>query len=151
MSSDRKITARPSLRKLMRRWTNWLGRRKRLAEVDQFGAEGVDSIARDIGTSAGELRALAGKWPDASDELLAGRLRALKLDSAKLTATNPAVAQDLSRLCTLCKDKSQCRHDLERRPDSAAWQSYCPNAGTLTALQQEQEGSTKSSAVPRPD
>jgi hypothetical protein len=143
MSSDRKITALPSLRELMRRWTNWLGRRKRLAEVEQLGAEEAASIARDIGASAPEIRALASKWPDTSESLLASRLRALKLDPATLSTTKPAVARDLSRVCTLCKDKPQCRHDLEQRPDSAAWQSYCLNTSTLKALQQEQEGSTK--------
>src|SRR5262245_21481059 len=130
MSSDRKITALPSLRQWMRRWTHWLGRRKRRAEVEELGAEGAASTARDIGTSVPGLRALAGKWPDASADLLAGRLRALELDPAALSATNPAVARDLSRLCTLCRDKSQCRHDLEQRPESAAWQSYCPNTST---------------------
>ena len=60
-----------------------------------------------------------------------------------IAATYPAVARDLSRLCTLCKDKVQCRHDLQQQPDSAAWQSYCPNKSTLTALQQEQDGATK--------
>jgi hypothetical protein len=106
MSSDRKMTVLPFVRKFMRRWTGWLGRRRRLAEVEQLGTEGAASIARDIGTSAHELRALAGKWPDSSEDLLASRLRALNLDSATLSATNPAVAQDLSRLCTLCRDKS---------------------------------------------
>jgi hypothetical protein len=120
MSTDRKITVLPFLRKFMRRWTGWLGRRRQLAEVEQLGGEGADAIARDIGTNVPELRALAGKWPDASDELLASRLRTLELDPAALSATKPAVARDLSRFCTLCKDKAQCRHDLERRPDSAA-------------------------------
>jgi hypothetical protein len=144
MSTDRKIRVLPHLREFIRRWTAWLGRRRRLAEVEQLGADEAASIAREIGTSVPELRALAGKWPDTSDELLASRLRALKLDPATLSATEPAVAQDLSRLCTLCGDKSQCRHDLEQQPDSAAWQSYCPNTSTLKVLQQGRDGSTKS-------
>jgi hypothetical protein len=151
MSSVRKDIVLPSLRGLMRRWTNWLGRRKRLAEVEQFGADEAASIAREAGTSVPELRALAGKWPDSSEDLLASRLRALELDPTTLSATHPAVMRDLSRLCTLCRDKPQCRHDLEQRPDSAVWQSYCPNKGTLTALQQEQDGSMKTPAVPRRD
>ena len=148
MSSDRKM---PLLRQLLARWTSWLGRRGRRTEVEQLGPEGTASIARDIGTSVPELRALAGKWPDTSEDLLAGRLRALNLDPAALSENQPAVARDLSRLCSLCRDKAQCRHDLERRPGSPAWQSYCPNSGTLTALQPEQDGSTKPPAVPRRD
>ncbi|MBX9829790.1 MAG: hypothetical protein K2Y27_32955 [Xanthobacteraceae bacterium] len=125
------------MRRLLRRWTDWLGRHKRLAEVGRLDAEAAASIAREIGTSAPGLRALAGKWPDTSTDLLARRLRALNLDPAHLSAHHPAVARDLSRLCTLCADKSRCRHDLQQRPENAAWQSYCPNTGTLTALQQE--------------
>jgi hypothetical protein len=151
MSSDKKITAPPSLRDLMRRWANWLGRRKRVAEVEQLGAEGAASIARDLATSVGELHALAGKWPDSSEDLLARRLQALNLDPATVSATHPGVARDLSRLCSLCKDKQQCLRDLEQRPDSAVWQTYCPNTSTLTALQQEQDGSAKSSVGPRRD
>lgn len=143
MSSNGKRAVLPSLHDLMRRWTNWLGRRKRVAEIEGVGAEGAASIARDLGTSAGELRALAGKWPDPSEGLLVRRLRALNLDPAALSVTHAAVARDLSRLCALCKDKSRCRHDLEQQPDSAAWQSYCPNTSTLTALQQETDVSPK--------
>jgi hypothetical protein len=134
----------PHLREFIRRWIGWLGRRRRRTEIEQLGADEAASIAREIGTSIPELRALAGKWPDTSDDLLASRLRALQVDPAKLSATEPSVARDLSRLCTLCRDKSRCRHDLEQRPDSAAWQSYCPNTSTLKALQQGRDGSTKS-------
>jgi hypothetical protein len=139
MSVDQKRTVLPSLRDLMRRWTDWRGRRKRVAEIERLGAEGGASIAQDIGTSVGELRALASKWPDSAADLLARRLRAQNLDSATLSATHPAVARDLSRLCSLCEDKPQCLRDLRQRSDSAVWQSYCPNAGTLTALQQERD------------
>jgi hypothetical protein len=150
MSFDWKITL-PSLRELRSRWSNWLSRRRSLAEVEQLDTAEAKSIAREIGTSVPELRALAGKWPDAAEDLLAGRLRALSLDPAALSVAQPAVARDLSRLCSLCKDKPQCRHDLERRPDNAAWQSYCPNTNTLTALQQEQNGSAQAPDILRRD
>lgn len=143
MSTDRKTAVLPFLRKLMRRLTGGLARRRRLEEVERLGAEEAASVARETGTSVPELHALAGKWPDSAEDLLGSRLRALKLDPATLSATKPAVARDLSRLCTLCRDKAQCRHDLEQRPESPAWQSYCPNTDTLKALQQEQDGSTK--------
>ncbi|MBX9846588.1 MAG: hypothetical protein K2Z80_32745 [Xanthobacteraceae bacterium] len=139
MPSDRNSITLPSVRRLLRRWTDWLRRRKRLAEVERLDAAAAAAIAREVGTGAPELRALAGKWPDTSADLLARRLGALNLDPARLSARHPAVAQDLSRLCTLCADKSRCRHDLARRPESATWQSYCPNTGTLTALQHERD------------
>src|SRR5262245_26557697 len=94
MSSDRQISAPPSWRALMRRWAAWLGRRRRRMEIDELGVEGAASIAREIGTNAPELRALAGKWPDSSDDLLARRLKALNLNSTTLSATKPAVARD---------------------------------------------------------
>jgi hypothetical protein len=139
MSSDRKMTASSLRSGLKRWWQNWLGYRGGLAEVDRLGTEAAASVAHDIGTSLPELRALAGKWPDTSADLLARRLSALNLDPARLSATDPAVARDLSRLCTLCADKSRCRHDLEQRPESTAWQSYCPNTSTLTALQRQHD------------
>ena len=143
MSSDRNITATLRLRELMRRLTTWFGRHQGLKEVEQLGAEEAAAVAREIGTSVPELRGLAGKWPDASEDLLASRLRALKLDPAAVAAAHPAVARDLARLCTLCTDKRQCRDDLEERPNSPAWQSYCPNTSTLNALRQEQPASSK--------
>lgn len=143
MSAELKAAAPPSLRALIRRWSSWLGRFGGVAKRERLDAEAVAVCARDIGTSASELRLLAGKWPDTSGDLLARRLRALNLDPAKLSAHQSAVVRDLSRLCALCGDKSRCRDDLDRRPGSAAWQSYCLNTSTLTALQREQHERTR--------
>jgi hypothetical protein len=110
-------------------------RLKRSSESD-FGccdqAE-VERMARDIRMSAAELRALAGKGPKAAD-LLLRRMAALDLDPKEVAWLEPAVSRDLQRVCTMCKSHRQCAWDFARRAPPAAWKSYCPNTGTLEAL-----------------
>ena len=54
-------------------------------------------MAHDVGVSAPELRALAGKWPDAA-ELLNRRLAVLALDPAEIRRTEPQVLGPAARL-----------------------------------------------------
>ena len=99
----------------------------------------ASGVSRDLGTSLGELRALAGKWPDSSAELLRRRLEALDLDPADISRSQPATARDLAVRCTLCTDKTRCRHDLDRNPSASAWREYCVNTTTLNALKSEHD------------
>jgi hypothetical protein len=108
-----------------------------VSEVDHLDPAVSSDISRELGTSVGELRALAGKWPDSSPELLARRLQALDLDPAELTRKEPAAARDLAVHCSLCTGKTRCRHDLDRNPDDPAWRKYCVNTVTLDALKDE--------------
>lgn len=108
-----------------------------VSEVDHLDPSFASGISRELGTSVGELRALAGKWPDASPELLTRRLRALDLDPAELTRKEPAAARDLAVHCSLCTDKTRCRHDIDRNPNNPAWRKYCANTVTLDALKDE--------------
>ena len=117
----------------------WWQAKTRQHEMDNLDPAVASDISRDLGTTAGELRALAGKWPDSSSELLHRRLQALDPDSAELARKHPAAARDLAVHCSLCADQTRCRHDLDRNPDDPAWREYCVNAVTLTALKDEHD------------
>jgi len=118
------------------RWRAWKGATAGVSELDCCGGEEAKHIARDIGVSAPELRALAGKWPS-STNLLSRRLAALELDENAIERKEPAVLRDLKRLCALCSSTDDCKHDLARNPSDPVWHVYCPNVMTLEALAAE--------------
>ena len=113
-------------------WRRWRQPAAGLAEFELLANE-VQRVARDAGVSVGDLRVLAGKWPEAAD-LANRRMATLGLDAAQLGETQPAVMRDVQRVCSLCANKRVCEHDLDRNSANAAWRDYCPNAGTLAAL-----------------
>jgi len=117
-------------------WRNWIGNRSGRAAIDALDPETERHIARDIGVGTGELRALAGKWPD-SASLLARRMASLRLDANAVEKTLPTVSRDLKKLCSLCRDKQRCEHDLNAASADPGWRGYCPNSHTLTALTAE--------------
>jgi hypothetical protein len=110
--------------------------------LDCCGAAEVERMAHDVGMSTLELRALAGKWPDAA-EPLNRRLAALALDPADIRRSDPQVLHDLQRVCSLCKHGRECEHDLAERPSDPAWREYCPNEMTLDALAAERDQARK--------
>ena len=105
-------------------------RHKSANEVAQLGRPEATCIARDLGISTDDLRALAGKDRN-SAELLIRRMATLGLDPTKLDG---AVMHDLQRCCSLCRDKQLCVHELEDKPREPTWPKYCPNEHTLAAL-----------------
>ncbi len=118
---------------IVRWWRNWTTSYTNLAALSCCGADETEHIARDIGVSTPELRALAGRWPRSAD-LLASRLTALQLDPAVIGRTEPEVRRDLQRVCTMCPNTRVCEHDLTKSPSDPVWRKYCPNAVTLDAL-----------------
>src|SRR5262245_44252082 len=118
-------------------WRDWLGARANVASLDRCGADEADRIAHDVGVTASELRALAGKWPDSADLLLNDRLAALHLDRTEIRRTEPQVLADLQRVCSMCTSERACRRDLEQSPHDSVWREYCPNVVTLDALAAE--------------
>jgi hypothetical protein len=112
---------------------SWWEQSTALAELDACSSREMERMARDAGIGVGDLRVLAGKWPDAAD-LVQRRMAALGIDAVRVDATEPAVMRDLQRVCSLCDNKRVCEHDLDRSPANDAWRAYCPNTGTLAAL-----------------
>jgi hypothetical protein len=113
-------------------WHNWRTARATLASLDRCGDD-PEWIAHDLGIAATELRALAGRWPDSAG-LLNCRLAALDLTGAEIQRTEPQVLSDLQRVCTICKSRRRCKHDLAENPCNQVWREYCPNVVTLDAL-----------------
>jgi len=93
----------------------------------------IERMARDIRMSASELRAVARKGPKAAD-LLQRRMVDLDLDSKEVDRLEPAALRDLQRVCTLCKSHKRCAWDFARGASPPTWDRYCPNSGTLAAL-----------------
>jgi hypothetical protein len=117
-------------------WRGWKAARADMASLDRCGADETERMAHDIGVSVPELRALAGKWPDSAD-LLNRRLAALALDPATIKRIEPQVLTDLQRVCTMCRSKRKCEHDMAGDADDPVWRQYCPNVVTLDALSEE--------------
>jgi uncharacterized protein YjiS (DUF1127 family) len=132
------------VRRLAHWWRNWKGRRRAMADLNCCGSAEVERIARDVGVSGADLAILAGKWPDAGD-LLYWRMNEINLDRKEITQAEPEVMRDLQRVCTVCGSKRRCEHELAKNPSDPAWQKYCPNATTLSALAAERGANAKAS------
>jgi len=113
-------------------WRDWI-RKGPALELKCCGEDEVERMAKDIGLSASELRRLANLGPDSAD-LLLRRMAALDLDRNEVSRTEPRTFQDLQRVCTMCNSHRRCKRDLAGDSADPAWQDYCPNATTLTAL-----------------
>ena len=134
MSCSAQISERPGfVSRLAHWWRSWNGSRRAMADLDSCGPAEMDRIARDVGVSGADLSILAGKWPDAADQLY-WRMNEIKLDRKEVTHADPQVMRDLQRVCTVCGSKRRCEHELAKNPSDPAWQKYCPNATTLSAL-----------------
>ena len=102
-------------------------------DLSQCDPQEIENIARDIGLSVPELaRAVAGS--NGSTAELTRLLGALAVDARALSTAEPAVMQDLSRLCANCGDKRRCNHDLKVGVAAETYHDYCPNAYTIEAL-----------------
>jgi uncharacterized protein YjiS (DUF1127 family) len=143
MSRSAQTSERPGfVRRFARWWRNWNDRRRTMVDLDCCGSAEMERIARDVGVSGTDLSILAGKWPDAAD-LLYWRMNEIKLDRKEITQADPQVMRDLQRVCTVCGSKRRCEHALAKNPSDLAWQKYCPNATTLSALVVERAAKTK--------
>jgi hypothetical protein len=94
----------------------------------------VERMARDLGVSVPQLHKLASLGPQSDDPLLR-RIAALDLDIKEVTDLAPQTLRELQRTCALCANKRLCARDFTRNAGSnPAWETYCPNAATLMAL-----------------
>lgn len=130
LAPARRTKGRPPIEAILQWCRDWT----KGASVLQCWAEAeVEHIAKDVGMSASQLRALASLGPEAAD-LLLRRMEALDLDPNEVFRTEPATFQDLQRVCTMCESHRRCARDLARDSAIPAWKDYCPNAATLMAL-----------------
>jgi hypothetical protein len=115
------------------RWIQDPNRNNDLSHLQLCGEREIELIARDTGLSVSEFRALQTLGPNASD-LLERRIAALDLDPVEVSAIAPNTFRDLQRVCSHCKSHGRCLRDLGRNPADGGWKDYCPNVGTLAAL-----------------
>lgn len=85
-------------------WRQWRDRR---AVVTALGQCGRGEVER-----GGDLRVLAGKWPDGTS-LLARRIAGLEFDQADIGRTEPQVMCDLQRGCSP-QQEPPCRPPMGR-------------------------------------
>jgi len=103
-----------------------------VSDLDNCARGDVERIAKDLGLTAGDLRALERT---AHEPLLLPRmLSALKINAAEIARSEPAAFRDLQRVCALCDSKRRCETDLGEGDAAATFEAYCPNALTLKAL-----------------
>jgi uncharacterized protein YjiS (DUF1127 family) len=125
---------RGSLLKILAKWwLSWTERRAAISELRCYAEEEVERTAKDLGVSPAEIHKLVRRGPEGAN-LLLRRMAALGLDRTEVARTEPDVFHDLQRVCTLCDHRRRCVRDLGRDASDASWQDYCPNAGTLMAL-----------------
>jgi hypothetical protein len=93
----------------------------------------VIAAARDMRVWASELHKIATLGADAADLLLL-RLTAFNLDPDEVCQTAPDTCKGLRRVCAICDNRTLCARDFSRDPAGSEWKQYCPNTGTLMAL-----------------
>lgn len=110
---------------------------------DCLNAEEFGLVARDIGVTPSELEDLVRLGPHAADEL-PQLMTALNIDIAKVTRLEPLVLRDLERVCSICKHKRECAHNLAAGTAAQSYRRYCGNASTLDSLEAPLDGKPRS-------
>ena len=124
-----KKTDRWSGETILQRCCDWF----ECSDLNGLGKDETEKVASDLNMTTSDLYALAKQGPG-SAALLERRLVALDLDREEILQSEPGVFRDLQRVCSLCQSKKQCAGDLAHAPCAAVWKEYCPNVGTLSAL-----------------
>ena len=123
----------PIVDRMIEGFGDWLKHRRELREMREMDAVNFSQIAGDLRISSADLEALVRQGPHAADQL-PKMLRALGIDQADLTRTEPLVLRDMERVCSLCSHKRQCSHELAAGTAAAHYDEYCGNAPTIDGL-----------------
>ena len=136
-SATREQPNHPTLQPILGAIADWVKKYRYAAglrnELAQCGPEEVANTARELGLSSRDLYRLARKGPNAAD-LLQKMLLALGVSPQKLALEDPLIMRDLQRLCIMCGQKKQCKHELATGTAGKNFRDFCPNAFTLEAL-----------------
>ena len=127
------MTAVQALVKLQAAWGRLQQHRRSVVELAACPPEELRRIAREVGVSERELRALDSNTKGPT-ELMPERLRQLGLDPEFLRRDDTAVYRDLERVCARCKSSERCARDLAAGDVATGMRSYCSNAHTIDAL-----------------
>jgi pyrroloquinoline quinone (PQQ) biosynthesis protein C len=136
-SATREQPNHPTLQPILDAIADWVKKYRYAAglrnELAQCGPEEVANTARELGLSSRDLYRMARKGPNAAD-LLQKMLLALGVSPQKLALEDPLIMRDLQRLCIMCGQKKQCKHELAAGTAGKNFRDFCPNAFTLEAL-----------------
>jgi uncharacterized protein YjiS (DUF1127 family) len=126
-------TPYPRVQFLIDTFAQWLKHRRELSELRQMDREDFERIAGDLRITPGDLDELVRRGAHAADEL-PEMLKALGIDEAALSRSEPLVLRDMERVCAMCKDKPRCHRDLAAGTAGAHYEEYCLNAPTIDRL-----------------
>jgi len=112
---------------------DWLKHRQEMRELRDMNSSDFARIARDLCVSPAELDEVVRRGPHASDEL-PRLLKALGIDEAALSRTQPVLQRDMMRVCAACRQKTLCNYDLDADTAAGHYEEYCPNASNIDGL-----------------
>jgi len=155
MPNHARQQSRPSAVKLtVDAIANWINRYRdtlnRHNEFEKISPDQLMAMARDIGITPTQLRALASKRPGAAD-LLQKLFVALNIDPKKLEKIDVRIARDMHWLCATCNNKTRCKHELAAGTAAENFREFCPNAIDLGALFNPNAEACDSSKSKTPD
>lgn len=126
----------PIVEGVINMFSDWLQHQREIREMRDMSSSDFARIARDLCVSPAELDAVVRQGPHASDEL-PRLLKALGIDEATLSRTQPVLQRDMLRVCAACKQKALCNHDLDSGTLAQRYDEYCPNAPAIDELAQK--------------
>lgn len=127
------IKTYPIVENAINLFCDWLKHQREMRQLRDINSGDFDRIARDLSVSPAELDALVRQGPHASDEL-PRLLKALGIDEASLSRTQPVLQRDMLRVCAACQEKNRCNGDLEAGTLAQRYEEYCPNVQAIEEL-----------------
>ena len=115
---------------------SWLKHRQEIRELRGINSGDLARIAQDLCVTTADLDSLVRQGPHASDEL-PRLLKSLGIDEATLSRTQPLLQRDMMRVCSACRQKTRCDHDLDAGTSAQHYEEYCPNAPSIDEAGQE--------------
>ena len=135
LQSETAMTAQPYPRvtALIDQFGALLKRWHERSEMDELDSGELHRIAREMGLSASDLKAVVRQGKHAADELPM-LLHALGFDDADIARIGRPVLNDMQRACAGCAHKVACQQDLAAGVVATQYRSYCANADTIGGL-----------------
>jgi hypothetical protein len=122
------------INKLIDVFDTWLKHRQEMREIRDLDSTVFANIAHELSITPADLDTLVRQGPRAVDEL-PKLLAALGIDEEALSRAQPFVLRDMARVCASCQQKHRCDCDLDAGTSAQNYDTYCPNASTIHALE----------------
>ncbi|WP_024511388.1 hypothetical protein [Bradyrhizobium sp. ARR65] len=123
----------PRIEQLLSTFADWLKHRRELNEIRRLDRNEFERIASDLRVTPDDLDELVRQGPHAADEL-PQLLQALGIDEGDLASSESLLLRDMERVCSLCRHKRECDHDLAAGTSPEHYRDYCLNGPTIEQL-----------------